>query len=307
MTVAEFDVTRWTQRRLDEFEWALDQALSLHAPESLLAPMRYAALDGGKRMRPLLLMAAAEAVAGVDTESMAPPLRHAVLQAACALECVHVYSLMHDDLPCMDDDDLRRGRPTTHKVYGEAMAMLAGDALQTLAFDLLSAPLPGIRTSTQLAWCSCLARAAGASGMCGGQAIDLSAVGQALDQCALEGMHQAKTGALLRAALVMGAQALEAPAAQVASLDAFGQDLGLAFQVVDDVLDATADSATLGKTAGKDAANDKPTFVSLMGIEAARDYAQQLTQRAHQTLDAGAWARPQALQALAWRVVQRAH
>lgn len=307
MSQNAFDWAQWRLRRLDEFEWALDQALSLQAPEALLAPMRYAALDGGKRMRPLLLMAAAEAVTGLDTEAMSAAQRQAVLQAACALECVHVYSLMHDDLPCMDDDDLRRGRPTTHVQFGEAMAMLAGDALQTLAFELLSADLPGVRASTQVAWVSRLAQAAGAVGMCGGQAVDLSAVGQRLDQTALEAMHAAKTGALLRAALVMGAEAVQAQASALELLDAVGRDLGLAFQVIDDVLDATADTVTLGKTAGKDAANDKPTYVSLLGVDAARSYAHALADRALAALRAGGLVHAPALQALAEQVVRRSH
>jgi farnesyl diphosphate synthase len=307
MSASTFDAARWQARRLDEFEWALDQALSLQAPEALLAPMRYAALDGGKRMRPLLLMAAAEAVAGLDTERMDVTARQAVLQAACAVECVHVYSLMHDDLPCMDDDAMRRGRPTTHIQHGEAMAMLAGDALQTLAFELLSAPQTGVLPAVQVAWVRTLSQASGASGMCGGQAIDLSAVGQSLDQAALEAMHAAKTGALLRAAVVMGGQALGASVAATQALDAFGRDLGLAFQVIDDVLDATADSATLGKTAGKDAAQDKPTFVSLMGVDAARAYAQGLVQRALDAVAAAELTPTHALQSLAQRVVQRAY
>ena len=307
MSESTFDWAHWRERRLDEFEWALDQALSVAAPSALLEPMRYAALDGGKRMRPLLVLAAAEAVTGLDTEAMSASQRQAVLQAACALECVHVYSLMHDDLPCMDDDDLRRGRPTTHVQYGEAMAMLAGDALQTLAFELLSAELPGVHAATQVAWVRTLSQAAGAVGMCGGQAVDLSAVGRDLDQSALEAMHAAKTGALLRAAMVMGAQAVQASASAVQSLDDAGRDLGLAFQVIDDVLDATADTATLGKTAGKDAAHDKPTYVSLMGVEAARQYAHNLSTRALNTLADGGFARAQALHALANQVVQRSH
>lgn len=308
MSANAFEISSWTQRRLDEFEWALDQALQLSsAPEALLAPMRYAALDGGKRIRPLLVFAAVEAVLGVDIETAPAHLRHAALQAACALECVHVYSLMHDDLPCMDDDDLRRGRPTTHVQYGEAMAMLAGDALQALAFDLLCATMPGVPPDTQVHWCRTLARAAGANGMCGGQAIDLNAVGQRLDQTQLEAMHAGKTGALFCASLLMGAQAAQASADLLSALDDFGRDLGLAFQVVDDVLDATADTVTLGKTAGKDAAQGKPTFASLMGVDGARAYAQLVMGRGLRRLEEASLRPAPALHALAQRVLERSN
>jgi farnesyl diphosphate synthase len=300
------DWLTWRERRLDEFELALDQALSLAAPAALLEPMRYAALDGGKRMRPLLTLAACEAVAGADTEALAPELRQAALRAACAVECVHVYSLVHDDMPCMDDDALRRGRATTHVRFGQASALLTGDALQTLAFSLLTEG-EAVDAQVQAAWCRTLAQAAGAQGMCAGQAMDIAAVGRQLTQPELEAMHAAKTGALLRAAVALGAQAACAPRNVLSALDQFGQHLGLAFQVVDDVLDVTADTAALGKTAGKDAAQDKPTYVALLGLDAARTYAHDLYQQALAALDASGLSYTSALRALAHQVVQRQH
>lgn len=232
----------------------------------LCEAMRYSALGGGKRLRALLACASAEAVGA--GEAIAD-------RAAAAVELIHAYSLIHDDMPCMDDDDMRRGKPTNHVVFGDATAMLAGDAMQPLAFAvLLGAPASaaGIVAASRK-----LAEASGAFGMAGGQAIDLANVGRPMTLAALEEMHAMKTGAMFEAAVVMPALLAEADAATVHALNAYAQKIGLTFQVVDDVLDATADSATLGKTAGKDAANDKPTFVSLMGIDAATQYAQRLT------------------------------
>lgn len=244
----------------------------------LLEAMRYSAAGGGKRLRALLTYAAAEAIGA--GESLAD-------HAAAAVEMIHAYSLIHDDLPCMDDDALRRGKPTNHVVFGEATAMLAGDALQPLAFAvLLAAPASNAGI---VAACRSLAEASGAFGMAGGQAIDLANVGQRMTQAALEEMHAMKTGAMFEASVVLPALLTGEDDATVAALTAYAQKIGLCFQVVDDVLDATADSATLGKTAGKDAANDKPTFVSLMGIDAARAYAEQLT---HQAIAALPPARP---------------
>ncbi len=244
----------------------------------LLEAMRYSAAGGGKRLRALLTYAAAEAMgAGVSLAD----------HSAAAVEMIHAYSLIHDDLPCMDDDALRRGKPTNHVVFGEATAMLAGDALQPLAFAvLLAAPASNAGI---VAACRCLAEASGAFGMAGGQAIDLANVGQRMTQAALEEMHAMKTGAMFEASVVLPALLTGEDDATVAALTAYAQKIGLCFQVVDDVLDATADSATLGKTAGKDAANDKPTFVSLMGIDAARAYAEQLT---HQAIAALPTTRP---------------
>ena len=235
----------------------------------LLEAMRYSATGGGKRLRALLAYASAEAI-GASAELAD--------HAAVAVEMIHTYSLIHDDMPCMDNDDLRRGKLTSHKVFGEATAMLAGDALQPLAFAvLLGAPATatGVVAATHE-----LAEASGAYGMAGGQAIDLANVGLPMTLKALEEMHAMKTGAMFEAAIVIPALLAEEDESTLAALTIYAQKIGLTFQVVDDVLDATADSATLGKTAGKDAANDKPTFVSLMGIEAATLYARRLTTEA---------------------------
>ncbi len=232
----------------------------------LLEAMRYSATGGGKRLRALLAYASAEAI-GASAELAD--------HAAVAVEMIHTYSLIHDDMPCMDNDDLRRGKPTSHVMFGEATAMLAGDALQPLAFAvLLGAPATatGVVAATHE-----LAEASGAYGMAGGQAIDLANVGRPMTLTALEEMHAMKTGAMFEAAVVIPALLAEEDETTLAALTHYAQKIGLTFQVVDDVLDATADNATLGKTAGKDAANDKPTFVSLMGIEAATQYAQRLT------------------------------
>ena len=235
----------------------------------LLEAMRYSGMGGGKRFRALLSYASAEAI-GATTELAD--------HAAAAVEMIHAYSLIHDDLPCMDDDGLRRGKPTSHVVFGEATAMLAGDALQPLAFAvLLGAPASA---SGIVAASHQLAEASGAYGMAGGQAIDLANVGRPMTLAALEEMHALKTGAMFEAAVLLPALLAEEDEATLTALSAYAQKIGLTFQVVDDVLDATADSATLGKTAGKDAANDKPTFVSLMGIDAAIAYAHRLTTEA---------------------------
>jgi farnesyl diphosphate synthase len=277
------------------------------APPQLQQAMRYAVLDGGKRVRPLLVFAAG---ALFD----APMAR--LERCAAALEMIHAYSLVHDDMPCMDDDALRRGKPTVHKQYDEATALLAGDALQAQAFWLLAEP--GLHEpARQLAMVRLLAQAAGAAGMCGGQAIDLASVGLDLSLAQLEHMHQLKTGALLRAAVLLGA--LAAPVhdaarsnseleADTAALEAYANAIGLAFQVVDDVLDATADSATLGKTAGKDAADNKPTYVSILGLAQSKALAEQLRSDAQQALarfDAAGDDRARRLRELADLIVQR--
>jgi farnesyl diphosphate synthase len=298
----------WRQARLQQVEDRLSLWVSPHAPAGLGEAMRYSVLGGGKRLRPLLVLATAEAVCAAE-----PP--QAVWRAACAVELIHAYSLVHDDLPCMDNDVLRRGQPTAHVRFGEAQALLAGDALQALAFELLlpdepaDAPVASAQTTVRLL--HLLARSAGAEGMAGGQAIDLASVGQALDQSRLEDMHRRKTGALLQASVLMGAAAVgeQAPTSPRAwqALGRFGADLGLAFQVVDDVLDVTADSATLGKTAGKDAASDKPTFVTLLGLPEAEAYAERLLQRALAALRDSGLPRTEALQALAHGLVSRRH
>ena len=244
-------------------------------PQSLHETMRYAALDGGKRLRPLLVLAASE---------LGEAVPDAVEAAMAAIELIHVYSLVHDDMPAMDNDSLRRGRPTCHIRYGEAAALLAGDALQTLAFDLLSRPT-ALPPQRQLHMLSTLARASGSLGMAGGQAIDLANAGRSITQSELEQMHSLKTGALIRAAAALGG--LSCPDLtdnDLQRLDHYAARLGLAFQVIDDVLDCEADTATLGKTAGKDADNDKPTYVKLMGLLAARQYAETLVAEALETL-----------------------
>ena len=266
----------WLKDRAEGVERALQAVLPpAQEPHAILhEAMRYAVLGGGKRVRPLLVMAAGEALD-------AP--RGALERAACAVELIHTYSLVHDDLPCMDDDALRRGRPTVHVVWDEATAMLVGDALQALAFEVLAATdCPGT-----VAMIIELARAAGSRGMAGGQAIDLAAVGTAMTREALEDMHTRKTGALLRASVRLGAlcAAQDSPrrfceGTAFAGLDAYAQAVGLAFQVVDDILDVEGDAATLGKTAGKDAVHNKPTYVSMMGLDESRRMAERLHQSA---------------------------
>lgn len=245
------------------------------APERLHEAMRYTTLGGGKRVRPLLAHAAGE-LAGADAER--------IDTIACAVECIHVYSLVHDDMPCMDDDALRRGKPTVHVQYDEATALLVGDALQTLAFELICAPGVFNDATRQLQAASTLARAAGSRGMAGGQAIDLASVGKPLTRPELEFMHIHKTGALIRAAVIMGALAGTLDESQRERLDHYAKCIGLLFQVVDDILDATADTATLGKTAGKDAAHDKPTYVSILGLAESRELARELSAEARATL-----------------------
>ncbi len=298
---ADFDLSAWMQRHLTDVEQALSRWVGVDAPAQLGEAMRYAVLDGGKRLRPLLVLAACEAVGGLQT---------AALRAACAVELIHAYSLVHDDMPCMDNDVLRRGKPTVHVQFGEARALLAGDALQALAFELIApagdehAELPA---AMQARLCSLLARAAGARGMAGGQAIDLASVGLQLSEDQLRQMHRLKTGALLQGSVLMGAACADVSPGTRAALAEYGAALGLAFQVVDDILDVVADSATLGKTAGKDAANDKPTYVSLMGLEGARAYADLLAAQAHAALAQTGLADTRALAALADQVIRRSH
>ena len=238
------------------------------APERLHAAMRYVCLGGGKRVRPMLAYAAGEAL-GVEA------IR--IDRAAAAVELIHVYSLTHDDLPCMDDDDLRRGKPTCHVAYDEATALLVGDALQSLAFEVIAHPEAATDAATQVEMLQLLARAAGSRGMAGGQAVDLAATGRTLDIAELEFMHIHKTGALIQAAVLLGALvAGPLDAAKRAPLERYARCIGLAFQVMDDVLDAETDTATLGKTAGKDAAQGKATYLTLMSVKEARTYAHEL-------------------------------
>ncbi len=291
----------WVQTSLQQVEEALSAWVGQDAPPDLAAAMRYAVLDGGKRLRPLLVLATCEALGGNA---------QAALRAACAVELIHAYSLVHDDMPCMDNDVLRRGKPTVHVHMGEATALLAGDALQALAFELITQDEQHVPFVMQARLCGLLARAAGARGMAGGQAIDLASVGLQLDEAQLRHMHSLKTGALLECSVLMGATCAEVAEPIWNSLQTLGRALGLAFQVVDDILDVTADSSTLGKTAGKDAAHDKPTYVALMGLERSRTLADALRQEAY-----GALAKLEALgvhhahhlRGLADWVVQRTH
>jgi farnesyl diphosphate synthase len=300
MTAHELD--QWGSRALAVVEDALSNWISPQAPAGLGEAMRYAVLDGGKRLRPLLVLAAREAVAH-GTQDAA--LDEAALRAACAVELIHAYSLVHDDMPCMDNDVLRRGKPTVHVQFGEAQALLAGDALQALAFEFLTPDTSAIPDSVQARLCRLLATSAGHDGMAGGQAIDLASVGIALNEDQLRHMHRLKTGALLEGSVMMGAACGETTPQALNGLKRYGQALGLAFQVVDDILDVTADSATLGKTAGKDAANDKPTYVSLLGLDEAKSYAQSLLREALEALQSTGLTHTHTLAALAERVVNR--
>lgn len=296
---AEFSI--WLGEHLQRIEAALERFVVPQAPadlQGLVQAMQYAVLGGGKRLRGLLVLAAQQAVVA-QAESLSASAQEAAIRAASAVELIHAYSLVHDDMPCMDNDVLRRGKPTVHVQFGEARALLAGDAMQALAFELLTQEqgsampdgdnasvlvdpaAPVVPPIVQARLCRLLAQASGPAGMAGGQAIDLDHVGKSMMQPQLQRMHELKTGALLKGSVLMGAYCLPGVAPQtIAALAVYGQALGLAFQVVDDILDATADSATLGKTAGKDEADNKPTYVSTMGVEAALQLAKQLQQQA---------------------------
>ena len=274
---AQPDFRAW----MEGVQAGVEDALGRFLPDAAAVParlheaMRYTTLGGGKRVRPLLAYAAGELFGASED---------AVARAACAVEMIHVYSLVHDDMPCMDDDALRRGKPTVHVAYDEATALLVGDALQAQAFEVL-AGAQDVAPARQVTMLRLLAEAAGTRGMCGGQAIDLDSVGLSLSLEELERMHQLKTGAMLRVSVLLGALAgRELSSQEMEALKDYARAIGLAFQVVDDVLDATADSATLGKTAGKDAAANKPTYVSILGLEESRALAEQLRQQAHAAL-----------------------
>ena len=285
---------------LDARRKEVDAALERHLPGPPSVPtvvaeaMRYSLMAGGKRLRPILVLAGAESVVQVVGGSEAAA-RDAAMPAACALEMIHTYSLIHDDLPSMDDDNLRRGRPTSHVVHGEGMAILAGDGLQAEAFSLLASEPQGQHPtlmSRKLRVLALIAGAAGAAGMVGGQAIDLSAVSPALgrdpvplDREGLQAMHLRKTGALIRASVVAGAVMAGADDRLIAAVDRYGQEIGLAFQIVDDILDVEGAAATLGKTAGKDKAAGKPTYPSFFGLEPARTLAADCHTRAREALD----------------------
>jgi len=295
MKLAEFD--SWMRVEAEAVETALQAWVPADAPAGLGHAMRYGVLDGGKRVRPLLVLAASQAVHGP---------REAAMRAACAVELIHAYSLVHDDMPCMDNDVLRRGKPTVHVQFGEAQAMLAGDAMQALAFEVLTPDdNPEMPAALQARLCSLLARSAGHAGMAGGQAIDLASIGQPLDEHALRDMHHRKTGALLQASVLMGAACGNATPAQWAALADYGDALGLAFQVVDDILDVTQASATLGKTAGKDLDNNKPTYVTVLGLDAARRHATELRDKAQAALARSGLPDAAWLSLLADKVVER--
>lgn len=261
----------WAKEKQTRIEEVLDEALppENQEPHQLHSAMRYSALGGGKRVRALLCYAAAE-LCHTDIKTADA--------AAAAVELIHAYSLVHDDMPCMDDDDLRRGKPSCHKQYDDATALLVGDALQSLAFDVLSTPELCVHSNQQISMLNILAKAAGSTGMAGGQAIDLSAVGKALTQQQLEDMHQLKTGALIQAAALLGAA--NGSLAHIAAVQNYAENIGLAFQVVDDILDTEADTATLGKTAGKDVHSNKPTYVTILGADIAKQLAKQLHDKA---------------------------
>ena len=298
VTAAGIDFDAWMHDALRDVEQALSRWVPADAPSGLGAAMRYAVLDGGKRLRPLLVLAASEAVGG---------RAGAALRAAAAVELIHAYSLVHDDMPCMDNDVLRRGKPTVHVQFGEAQAMLAGDAMQALAFELLTphddADLP---PALQARLCGLLARAAGHGGMAGGQAIDLAHTGRAIEPDSLREMHRRKTGALLQGSVLMGAACGTTTPTAWQALAEYGSAVGLAFQVVDDILDVTQPSETLGKTAGKDEQAHKPTYVSVLGLDAARAQAAALRAQALGALERSGLA-AERLRALAHLVVDRVH
>jgi len=293
MEARDFD--HWVDTSLTAFEAVLDGLVPASAPAGLGEAMRYAVLGGGKRLRPLLVLASCAAVDGD---------RFAAMRAACAVELIHAYSLVHDDMPCMDNDVMRRGKPTTHVAFGEAQAMLAGDAMQALAFDVLT-PDEGIAPALQARLCALLARSSGHDGMAGGQAIDLASTGKMLDEATLRDMHRRKTGVLLQASVMMGAACGPTSARAVKGLSDYGAALGLAFQVVDDILDVTQESHVLGKTAGKDQDANKPTYVSVLGLEPARALAQHLRAEAKAALAATGLTDVSHLSLLADSVVER--
>jgi geranylgeranyl diphosphate synthase, type II len=297
VTTSSLALNAWLDVRRRQVDAALDTYLpsAPHAPASVCDAMRYSVTAGGKRLRPMLVLAAAEAVAERASADVDQAIELA-LPAACAVELIHTYSLVHDDLPAMDNDTLRRGRPTNHVVYGEGMAILAGDGLLTEAFALLARePLASLLVDAhalalrKLEAIRTIAEAAGAAGMVGGQAIDLQAAApeaDPLDAPALQGMHARKTGALIRGSAGAGAAMAGASPAERAAIDAYAERLGLAFQIVDDILDVEGASADLGKTAGKDAAAGKPTYPALFGLEESRRLATDCATRALAALQA---------------------
>lgn len=270
MNEQALDFKAWT----NDMQARMELVLDAHLPTATISPMRlheamrYATLGGGKRVRALLAYAAGE-FCDAELEKIDIP--------AASVEIIHAFSLVHDDLPCMDDDDLRRGKPTTHKQYGDALALLVGDALQSLAFQLISQEKLLKSATQKLQMLHILALASGSRGMAGGQAIDIESIGIPLTRAELEHMHIQKTGALIRAAALLGAYSADDPEEEkVKAVDHFAKAIGLAFQVVDDILDAEADTQTLGKTAGKDKLNNKSTYVTILGLSAAKQLASEL-------------------------------
>ena len=285
----------WIRQEQAAVETALESWVPAGAPAGLGEAMRYGVLDGGKRLRPLLVLASCIAVQGQ---------REAAMRAAVAVELIHAYSLVHDDMPCMDNDVLRRGKPTVHVKFGQAQAMLAGDAMQALAFEVLT-PEQGVDPSLQARLCGLLARSAGPVGMAGGQAIDLASIGRSLSESELGDMHRRKTGALLQASVLMGAACGKTTTEQWTTLSDYGAAIGLAFQVVDDILDVTQSAEVLGKTAGKDQDHNKPTYVSVLGLSAARRHAQELREEALAALARSGLQTAGLLAVLADKVVER--
>jgi geranylgeranyl diphosphate synthase, type II len=272
----EFDFAAYLEASRQRVESALDAALGPERPESLREAMRYSLLAGGKRLRPILCLASCELAGG--TSALALP-------TAVALEMIHTMSLIHDDLPAMDNDDLRRGRPTNHKVFGEANAILAGDALLTRAFEMVALRSPGVAPERLLRVLGELSLAAGAPGLVGGQVVDLESEGRQVDLDTLEYIHLHKTGALLQASVLTGALIAGAADDLLAALRTYSRGIGLAFQIIDDILDLTASSAVLGKTAGKDLAADKTTYPKLLGLEESRRRAEALVRESKEALE----------------------
>ena len=269
-----------SEEYLQHIEGILNEMLSANQPQYIYDAMRYSVLGGGKRIRPLLVYATGEALK-IKPEMLDKP--------AAAIELIHAYSLIHDDLPCMDDDALRRGKPTVHIAYNDATAVLAGDALQALAFEILSTPMHGICAENQLKMLNILANASGVNGMVKGQAIDLEAVGKALTENELEAMHMHKTGALIRASVILPSYCMDKiddteTVKKRVKLDEYASSIGLAFQVRDDILDIQSDTETLGKQQGADIAAGKPTYPSIMGMQAAKEKLFNLHQKALDSL-----------------------
>ncbi|MGZ8257569.1 MAG: polyprenyl synthetase family protein [Methylotenera sp.] len=309
--IVEQDFLTWAQIKQARIEQILDQILpsAQTMPQTLHRAMRYSILGGGKRVRALLCYAAAELCETEQYQAELGPTETTITDAAAsAVELIHAYSLVHDDMPCMDDDDLRRGKPSCHKQYDEATALLVGDALQSLAFEVLSQPQLCKQASQQISMLNILAKAAGSTGMAGGQAIDLGSVGKSLTQTELETMHRLKTGALIQAAAMLGVVSGQSSATgsneEMAAVSKYAACIGLAFQVVDDILDGEADTTTLGKTAGKDADSNKPTYVTILGMDLAKRHAHQLYEDAIASL-APFGDKAQRLRELAAFIMQR--